>query len=443
MDNIEKKEEIFLSNYIVTKEELTVTANALREKSGSNENIEWENGKGFKDIIDSLETGGDFTITRMYIDTPPNRTIYNIGSHDVFDPTGMVVMIDYTSDNLIETGIIINGYTYPTRELTTSDTSITLSYTVNGQTVTCQQAIEVYEANSVLNNNSWKVISGIAQAGTGDTYWDIGDCKEIILNGKIGGDTLIHFVNFVTYIYILDFNHPINKTIADNNIIFGGFKTALNSGIDIALCDSKYNNSATSGLYFNMNHKRVDATIQNSNYGGWKGCDFRYDILGATETSPNPYNAAKTTSTTGTDATTTAIISPIVNTLMAALPSDFRNVLRLHTHYVDNKGGNTSNADINVTKVVDAIFLLSEFEIYGKRSYANNYEQNHQKQMAYYANGNNKIKYKHNATNTAACWWESSTLYNLAYGFCDVETRGTAGNRNTRISYGVAPAFKV
>ena len=221
----------------------------------------------------------------------------------------------------------------------------------------------------ILNNNSWKAISAMAQRGIGDNYWDVGDCKAITLNGQIG--SYLTLSNYTTYVFILDFNHPINKSTADNNIIFSGFKTALTSGVDVCLCDSGCGYSKTSGIYFNINHKQINTTVYNSNYGGWKGCDFRYDILGAVQTAPSPYNAAKTTSTTGSDATTAAITSPIANTLMAALPNDMRSVLRLWTRYVDNKG-NSSNIDANVTACIDAgISLLAEYEIFGSRSYAN------------------------------------------------------------------------
>ena len=294
----------------------------------------------------------------------------------------------------------------------------------------------------VLNNNSWKAISAIAQRGIGDSYWDIGDCKAITLNGQIGSYLTLN--NYATYVFILDFNHPVNKSTVDNNIIFGGFKT-LENKVDVCLCDSGYGTSTarTSGIWFTMNHVQVSKYIKNSNYGGWKGCDFRYDILGAVQTAPSPYNVAKTTSTSGSDATTAAINSPVTNTLMSALPSDMRSVLKLWTRWIDNKG-NASSIDANVTACVDAgISLLAEFEIFGVRSSANQYEQNHQKQMQYYTAGNSKIKYKHNATTTIAHWWESSARQDLDCDFCCVWDSGNAYVVSSYYSQGLAPAFKV
>ena len=79
---------------------------------------------------------------------------------------------------------------------------------------------------------------------------------------------------------------------------------------------------------------------------------------------------------------------------MAALPADLRAVMQPMTKYPDNKG-NSSNVAANVTKTIDYLPLLSEFEIFGARSYANQYEKDYQAQYAYYSAGNSKVKYRH------------------------------------------------
>jgi len=318
----------------------------------------------------------------------------------------------------------------------TNTATKTVSITAHGQVET----ITLNYISITLNDNSWATISEVSKAGTGNLYWDIGDCKEITLNGKIGD--YLTLSNVTLCVFILDFNHPIDKNTTDNNIIWGGFKTALNNGIDVALCDSGYNSQYYRDKYFNINHVGSSSSPHNTNYGGWKGCDFRYDILGGTSTAPSPYNTTKTTSTTGSDATQATIDTPVADTLMAALPSDLRATLRLWNRYVDYKG-NSSNADANCsTATVDALSLLAEFEIFGARKYANTYEQDHQKQMAYYSAGNSKLKYKHNATGTACKWWESSAYYDASYIFCYVGTNGGASNYNSKNSYGLAPAFR-
>ena len=42
----------------------------------------------------------------------------------------------------------------------------------------------------ILDNYSWEDISKISQAGVGDEYFDIGDCKAVALNGTVGTLTL-------------------------------------------------------------------------------------------------------------------------------------------------------------------------------------------------------------------------------------------------------------
>ena len=127
---------------------------------------------------------------------------------------------------------------------------------------------------------------------------------------------------------------------------------------------------------------------------------------------------------------------------MAALPADLRAVMQPMTKYTDNKG-NSSNVAANVTKTIDYLPLLSEFEIFGARSYANQYEKDYQAQYAYYSAGNSKVKYRHSSTGSTANWWERSPLCHYGSGFCRVNTNGDAGSGSSGYSYGLAPAFNI
>ena len=197
-----------------------------------------------------------------------------------------------------------------------------------------------------------------------------------------------------------------------------------------------------------MNHKSTTsgsdgtAGYYGTNYGGWKGTDLRYDILGATSTQPSQYNQLKNTSNVGYDATEATLTNPKANTLLAALPSDLRGVMRLWTRYVDAVGNN-SDVDANIKATVDAITLLAEPEIFASRSYANQYEYNHNTRMAYYTNGNGTIKKKHSDASAAVHWWESSPHYYTTYYFCCVTTRGDASSNYASYSCALAPAFKL
>lgn len=293
-----------------------------------------------------------------------------------------------------------------------------------------------------FNDCTWEEILAIAQAGKGANYFNIGDCKEITLNGNIGNYLTLD--NEKLYVYILHFNYPMNGT-AENNIILGGFKTALTNGKDVALCDSAYGTDPIRGtIRFNMDHSSSGSgnNYPNSdNYGGWKGSDLRYDILGATSQAPSQYES-HSTNNIGYDATAATLTNPKANTLLAALPSDFRNALRLWSRWIDAKG-NSSNVEANIEETIDAVTLLTEFEVQGARSYANDYEKNHQKQMDYYKSGNSKIKYRHDSTSSAVWWWLASPSYYNNAGICCVYTDGSIRSRNTALTYALAPAFKI
>lgn len=286
-----------------------------------------------------------------------------------------------------------------------------------------------------LNESPWSLISALSEMGQAANYWSVGDCKGITVSGTVGTQS----VSGTYYVYILGFDH--NGAI--NTIDFGTFKTALFGGTDICLVDSKYQGTGRDGTkYFNMNHWGSSSLPFSTNYGGWKGCDARYDILGSTDTAPSGYGSTATTSRTGYDASTTCAINPVSGTLMSALPSDLRAVMKPMTVYTDNVG-NSSNTASGVSASVDYLPLLAEFEIFGTRTYANTYEQNYQARYTYYANGNSRVKYKHSETSSAVNWRERSPAYNYAFAFCIVRTDGNATNSQSYQSIGIAPIFRV
>lgn len=304
---------------------------------------------------------------------------------------------------------------------TTGNTTITVSCTAGtNYTAPSSQSVTVEAkfVSSVLNENDWSVIKSVADASQGANYWAVGDRKAVTVNGTVGTQA----INGTYYVYILGFDH--NSSREGTGITFGTFKTALSGGTDICLVDSHYNDYSTGGQkWFNMNHS------SNTNSGGWKGCDLRYDVLGSTNSNNN-------------DAGTTTATSPVSGTLMAALPSDLRAVMKPMNIYTDNTGGGSNTASY-VTKSVDYLPLLAEYEIFGTRSYANSAEQNYQAQYQYYKNGNSKVKYRHSSTSSTAFWWERSPYYISSSNFCLVYTDGSVNNSHARYSRGLAPAFRV
>ena len=329
--------------------------------------------------------------------------------------------ITATSSNTGVATASVNGTTITISHVnkTTGSATITVSVAAGtNHTAPANKTIAVTAqfVSTTLNDNDWATISDVAAAGTGANYWDVGDCKAITVSGTVGTQS----ISGTYYVYILGFAH----NGATGTIDFGTFKTSANGGTDICLIDGNYGSNSTNGTkYFNMNHS------SNTNSGGWNGCDLRYDVLGSTNTNDS-------------NATTTTATSPVSGTLMAALPSDLRAVMKPMTIYTDNTGG-SSNSASNVTTSIDYLPLLAEFEIFGSRTYANSSEQNYQAQYAYYSAGNSKVKYRHSATSSAARWWGRSPNSNYSIYFCIVYANGSANSNYARDSYGLAPAFRV
>ena len=264
-------------------------------------------------------------------------------------------------------------------------------------------SVSVTLPTNVLNDNSWATIREVSSAGLGANYWAVGDTKSIVLNGAVVGYT---FSNLTVNAFILGFNHNSAKEGA-NKIHFQIGKIGSTA---VALCDSQYNSSGSSAG-FRMN-------TSNTNSGGWNGSYMRKTMLGNSNTPTNP----------------------LANSLMAALPSDLRAVMQPVTKYTDNTG-NSSNSSGNVTATTDYLFLLAEFEVFGTRSGANQYEQNSQAQYDYYKAGNSRVAYNHSAVSTAVWWWLRSPAYNNNGYFRDIYTDGSTDLNIASYSAGVRPGF--
>ena len=166
--------------------------------------------------------------------------------------------------------------------------------------------------------------------------WKVGDAKTITLNGNVGSVVLN---NYQCKVYILGFDHNAEKE---------------GNGISFALMESTDATAKQLCLYlFAMN-------TTNTNSGGWKSCNMRKTFLGSTDIENG-------------DATPTTAASPAANTLMAALPADLRAVLKPITKYTNNVG-NSSEASA-ITATIDYLPLMSEFEVFGSITYANENEK--------------------------------------------------------------------
>lgn len=259
----------------------------------------------------------------------------------------------------------------------------------------------------MLNNNDWATIRAVSDASQGANYWSVGDTKTIIINGKVGNFT---FSNYTVDAFIIGFNH--NSAKEGSNRIH--FLIGKRGGKLVGLCDEKYSSYVYSTGYFSMNSR-------NTTSGGWKASQMRNTLLGNSGTPT----------------------SPTANTLLAALPSDLRAVMKSVTKYTDNTANGGGNTASYVTATTDYLFLLAEFEVQGSRTYTNSYEQNSQAQYAYFKAGNSKIAYRHTATGTAVWWWLRSANYGNERYFCSVYSNGRAHDDFANYSAGVLPGFAV
>ena len=255
-----------------------------------------------------------------------------------------------------------------------------------------------------LDNYTWDEISQISSANLGESYFSVGDRKQITLNGTIG---LLTLSNYSTYAFIIGFNHNSGRE-GSGRIHFQLAKTALSGGTDICFTDGSYNSTGSSAA-FRMNRS-------NTNSGGWKDSYMRNNICGTSKTSTS-------------------------GRIMGAIPADLRNALKSVTKYTNNNG--SSSASSAVTATTDYFFLLSEYEVFGNITYSNSYEANYQRQYAYYSAGNSKVKYQHNRTGSAATWWLRSPYASFSYIFVRVGTGGSVTFDNASISLGFAPGFCV
>lgn len=290
-------------------------------------------------------------------------------------------------------------------------------------------------ADPILENNTWKTISKISQKGEGANYWAVGDKKNVHVIGPVGQVQLDN----VFQVFIIGFDH--NKDLEGAGITFQCFKNDRqdedDDTDDVVL--SYYEPDIPTGLPFSMNHD--SATI----LGGWKGCDLRYDVLGSTDT-PNG------------DASEETAKSPVPNTLMAALPSDLRIVMRPLSVWSNNPPStdrDVVHTDPNsVTATVDYLPFMSAYEIGGdneeilRKDNINEAEITKQAQYKYYADGGSIIRcaysdYSYNL-NFYSNWWTRSVFaISPNFGAFVNVTDDLKGAMTSNKICGMSPIFRV
>lgn len=400
-----------LSGYDATKMTLSGTQSATNagsytmQASLKDDKYEWPDGTTTAKTVNwSIDKkAGSFTKDKTSIQITTNKKSDTITI--TREGTGA---ISASSNNTQVATTSVSGNIVTVTGVKSGNCVITINVAADtNHTAPASQTVNVSVSliSNTLNENSWADIKSVSDAGTGATYWNVGDYKNIQIFGTVQGMSL----NSTVRAFILGFNHNSGKE-GSNRIHFQIGKTT--SGTDIAFCDSNYPNTGSS-QGFRMN-------LSNTNSGGWNGSYGRNTLLGNSGTPT----------------------APPANSFMAALPADLRAVMKPVTKYTDNTG-NASNTSGAVTATTDYLFFLAEFEVQGARSYANQYEQNYQAQYDYYKAGNSKVKYRHDDTGTAVYHWCRSAAYYYSGYFCIVGTDGSASNYGADFSFGLAPGFCV
>lgn len=80
----------------------------------------------------------------------------------------------------------------------------------------------------------------MSAAGKLGDYYDVGDGKDITLNGTVG---ILNLSNFVITAFIIGINH--NALLEGNNLTH--FALGKIGGKMVALCDSQYNDEGLGG----------------------------------------------------------------------------------------------------------------------------------------------------------------------------------------------------
>ena len=289
-----------------------------------------------------------------------------------------------------------------------------VSSTAQTVAVTMNYATGLDYVSPTLNDNSWATIRAVSDAGQGENYWSVGDCKAITFNGTLGA---ISLDNVTLYAFILGFNH--NAAIeGDRRIHFQIGKSALTGGVGVFFIDSTYS-ASQSGTWRNFRMSLID-----NNVGGWRASQIRNYICGTSLDIPYEY------------------------TMLAVIPDELRAVLKPVTKYTDNLGQSrysyTSSRQTTATQ--DYFFLLSGREVTGS-SYGDQWDGN-QMQYAYYADSSNSrrmVPYNELDTTYKTNWWlrdPEKDSSDSTHGWC-VAKDGDIISASSNTGRGFAPWFCV
>lgn len=287
---------------------------------------------------------------------------------------------------------------------------------VPGQAVTTvhvSTAEEIITVNldyveSTLNDNSWAVIQAITSQGLASSYWSLGDCKAITLNGSIlnGSTTLRTFNNETFYVELIGFDHNTELESSSKPTLtfqLGKKNVSVTNGVIDSTTGIKVGIYSASG--FGMQ-------TSNNNSGGWEDSYARNSLM------------------------------PQFKNL---IPADLRSCLLKVTKYTDNGTSSHSGAAV-VTATSDDFFLLSAYEITGSETNINTSEDDKQLIYDYYnafSSATYKLRYRDNSTTTAQAWWTRSVYASNNSSYCMINASGNCVSSTASTSNALSPAFVI
>lgn len=378
--------EVTLSSFSATIEITTEPTATVTVNGPANNYNATANGSGKATVI--VAEAGTYSVTSTYKNANSDTKTVQVSSDgETYKTTNTFITLTVTVD-AGSTVKVQNGSTTLTE---TSNGTVkfwlpntgtwNVTATLGSQSASASVSCSSYKAFNVtidyisqtLNSNSWQVISEVSSSGKAANYWEVGDRKTIILNGRVGYTT---FNNVSVDAFIIGINH--NASREGNNLVH--FQIGKISGKNIALVDSKYDQPSGTG-YFCMN-------TTNTTIVGWKSCYMRNTLYGNGSHTPT---------------------SPGTGTFLSVLPSDLRSVMKSASKYTNNEGTGSINNPSYITKTIDYLFNLSVFECFGDdKDFSDPAENGFQVQYQYYKSGNSISAYKYNDISSYAFWYTRS-----------------------------------
>lgn len=231
------------------------------------------------------------------------------------------------------------------------------------------------------------------------SVWSIGDARNVTISAITASGTgwtvgESHRSQTVQ-MQILGFDHDTLTTS-----IGGKTKALITVDTKNVLVDANTSFDGTGGSA-NTENGYINST--NTNVGGWENCARR---------------------------------AWCNNGFLNALPTYFKNRVKQV-----NKLTTAGNQSATITTTADYCYLLSEWEIFGAKTYAAAQEGI---QYAWYANAtanHYKLPKWSAANHVSGIWWERSPFGSSATGFCFVnDSGGGASGGNASFATGLAPA---